>query len=231
MCPYTGRLDGAVGGRRDRYFRDVPRRLYFPLEIEDSSGAVDRSRNELIEASEHVHFDFSMAVGLSRHLARAKPVLHDPATNQYTSLVSNALISSAAIAIRSLLGFAYERGASRSKDVFATHYVKEWLTVRPSLSPVLEEVAARADKEVAHLSFGREILASARRGWRFLPIYNALVHLHNAFTEHVDGALLLRPLWDATLETSPLEEMPADRTLLDFMRFEETFSPKLYPLK
>ena len=69
-----------------------------------------KTKAELIEASEHVHHEFSIAVALSRHLARAAPLNH-AANNQHVTAISNALVGSTAMAVRSLLGFAYGMGA------------------------------------------------------------------------------------------------------------------------
>ena len=183
---------------------------------------MSRTKDELVAASEHIHLDLSTAVGVSRHMARSRKV--DPALhNQHVTMVYNALMASVTMAVRSLVGFGYGLGAQKNTDIFAADYVTDWENVRPDLDPTLKEVFDRASKEVAHLSFSRGLLGDGQRGWNYFKIYNAIVPLHNAFVKHADRTLLGRPLWDATLGTT-LKEMPHDRSGVDFLDFEASFT-------
>jgi hypothetical protein len=180
-----------------------------------------KTKAELIEASEHVHHEFSIAVALSRHLARAAPLNH-AANNQHVTAISNALVGSTAMAVRSLLGFAYGMGASKGTDIFATHYVPKWESVRPELDPELDGLFDRASKGVAHLSYARSVPEN-KLNLNGIKVFNALVPLHNAFTDNVDKDLLLRPLWDHSLQNR-LELMPQDRVRIAFTDFEGSYT-------
>jgi hypothetical protein len=71
--------------------------------------------------------------------------------------IDMALIEAIAVHARILVEFFYPdafRSSSRNTDVLAHHFLESfdaWDRVRPALTPTLERVKRRADKEVAHL--------------------------------------------------------------------------------
>lgn len=71
--------------------------------------------------------------------------------------VNNALLESFALHVRNLIDFLYAENPS-SDDVYAGDFFpckEDWAKIRPQITPLLEKVKKRANKEVSHLTYSR----------------------------------------------------------------------------
>ncbi len=119
---------------------------------------------ELIEMSEHLHYEIQMLVDTSRTLALlGVNELNGP----ILQTIRNALVESFAIHTRVLLDFLNSK-QTYDTDMIADHYFDdpmEWKKARPKNTPLLESVHSRVGKEIAHLSYNRLKDEYANKEW------------------------------------------------------------------
>ena len=143
----------------------------------------DRSKVELIEASEHLFYEFSMFMGLARLQA----------TGAFgESLVNNALLESFTIHARVLLYFLYSENP-RPDDVIAEDFLDDtdvWHSTRPNKSSKLNSVHQRVGKEVAHLTYARHDVTPETKKWYFIDIANEVEEIFKQFINLVPPELL-----------------------------------------
>jgi hypothetical protein len=138
----------------------------------------NRTQEELIRASEHLHYEIwmflSMADCLSIDLAEKGPL-------------PNAIVESFVIHFRVLCDFFYPQGP-KPNDVLASHYFDDpidWPKKRPELSPLFVESRRRAGKEVAHLTYDRQLVKPEEKYWKNSEIKNQMIDVLRAFFEVV----------------------------------------------
>jgi hypothetical protein len=167
------------------------------------------TRDELREASKHIHYELAMVIAPARHLATTAPAPHDV---EDLVMVANAMIDATAIHARALFDFAYEPPNVREDDIIAADYIQNWSAIVPPLPAELKEMRERANK-VAHLSYVRKVEV-----WKFRPVLSAAVTINNLFVKHVKRDLLDEPTWRVSLKHGPIPELGncATRAFNDF---------------
>ena len=83
----------------------------------------------------------------------------------------NMAIESFAIHTRCLLEFLWGK-PKKANDLRALHFCADWHT--SGLPHLLSGVGARIDKEIVHLTYGRQLVAKEAKGWKFDAIYKAV---------------------------------------------------------
>jgi len=141
----------------------------------------ERSKQEIISASEHVCYEIWMFDQIGRALAHGLVGI-GPA--------QNAFINSFAIHARNLIDFLYKSISKAKSDmIIAEHYFddpKEWKAIRPELTTSLKRVKIRCDKQVAHLTFTRQ----RKENWYFVNIASEIFKVVNVFIDNIDHKLL-----------------------------------------
>jgi hypothetical protein len=143
-----------------------------------------RNPQELRDASEHLLYELGMLDRLA-HLLALSAFGEGP--------VANALLESFAMHARNLLQFFDVPEKPREDDVLAEDYFgssEAWESVRGAVPSALRGIAVRVGKEVAHLTYARLKVTEEVKGWRFLEIASAVIHLARQFEAHVDPAYL-----------------------------------------
>lgn len=142
-----------------------------------------RTKKELKEASEHLHYEIwmltSLAHGIGSGIAGQGPI-------------ANALLESFIVHVRALMDFLYNE-SPRPDDVIAEDYFfkpDEWRQMRPALSELLMLAKRRAGKEVAHLTYARLEVTPETKPWPFVEIANEIAAVINIFFEHVPKSKL-----------------------------------------
>lgn len=102
--------------------------------------------------------------------------------------VSHALLESFVIHYRALLDFFYPGENLRPDDMVAHDYFDdpaEWDRIRPKLPTLLKEMRPRANKEIAHLSYGRLDVAAEAKGWKIPAIAHEVEQIFVVFIRAV----------------------------------------------
>jgi hypothetical protein len=121
-----------------------------------------RTRDELIAASEHLLYEMEM---------------FDAVTNRLESspiddwLTHNACVESFVIHFRVLYHFLYDE-KPHPDDVLAKHFLEKsgvkWSEIRPPARPILTKGVEKANKRLAHLSYERD---HYERIWKWSEIH------------------------------------------------------------
>ncbi len=125
-----------------------------------------RSRNEdeLRAASDHLHYEIQMLRGTMTLLATQ-------ALGE--SVLSNALIESFTIHARALIHFLYPSGQVVDSDVLAEDFFdnsERWLATRPEEPTAFGRARGRVNKEIAHLTYDRQLVTPELKGWDLSPL-------------------------------------------------------------
>jgi hypothetical protein len=140
-----------------------------------------RSRQELIDAAEHVCYEIWMLHHMGRALAYGLPG---------NGPILNAFINSFAIHVRNLVDFLYEKKPNKKPDaILAEHYMangQDWAKMRPALTKKLKDAKIRCDKQVAHLTTRRQ----KKESWNFAEIVRELHSPLAKFVNSIDLSLL-----------------------------------------
>ena len=145
-----------------------------------------RTKEELIEASGHLHYEYSMFIGLA----------NIQATGVFgKSIINNALLESFTIHSRILLDFLYSTNP-REDDVIAEDFLDDdnWDSIRPKKTKTLESIHFRVGKEVAHLTIARHKVTPESKQWPFIEIANNVNPVFTKFIEMVPTEKL-DPVW------------------------------------
>lgn len=157
---------------------------------------MDGTEQELQQASEHVTYEIRMLVATMSFLS--KP---DGETDW---VASSAYLESFVLHLRNLIDFFYT--PRRSRDlILAEHYVSDvaqWTADRGPITPLLSREKRRANKLIAHLSFGRLI---TDKTWDWGVIRAELQRVINCFLNHLPG---IRKAWFGGVDL----EVPAGPT-------------------
>jgi hypothetical protein len=160
----------------------------------------NRSREELLAASDHLHYEIQMFRTLA--LAMASGISGQGPLN-------NALLESFTVHTRALLDFLYA-AKPRPDDVIAEDFLPpdEWLAQRPVKSKLLEGIHLRVGKEVAHLTYARQAVTEETKVWHFAQIAKEVTAAVNKFLALVPRDLL-GPRWsEQSLPTAANGERP-----------------------
>lgn len=155
-----------------------------------------RSRDELKEASAHIHYEKWMMAETANAL-----YLNSFGSGTY---VSNAVLESFLTHMRNLIDFLYLKGHEANNDwILAEDYFcgeeDEWRKERGDMSRLLEESKVRAAQELAHLSYARLKRTGENKNWSFLSIAAELDSGLKTFTRLVSEELL-HDVWNDHLE-------------------------------
>ena len=136
-----------------------------------------REKDELIKASEHLKYEYSMLLAVTEALS-AGLVL-----NQF---LKNALLESFAIHFRTLVDFLYPPANARSDDMAAEDFFDNparWSEMRPAISQILNSGRRRAHKEIAHLTYARLAITESEKDWPFGEMTAEICSLMDLFQE------------------------------------------------
>ena len=143
---------------------------------------IRHSDTELREASDHLHYEITMLHGTMLLLATG-------ALGQ--SVLSNALIESVTIHARVLIHFLYPTNPYQT-DVLAEDFFErgEWGKIRPNEPEVFSAVRGRVNKEVAHLTYDRQLVTPELKAWDVVTLGNAILGSIKRFRKAVPQELL-----------------------------------------
>ena len=136
-----------------------------------------REKDELIKASEHLTYEYSMLLAVTEALSAGRVL------NQF---LKNALLESFAIHFRALVDFLYPPANARSDDMAAEDFFDDqtrWSEMRPTISPILDRGRRRAHKEIAHLTYARLTVTKSEKEWPFGEITTEIRRLMDLFQE------------------------------------------------
>ncbi|MFN8400086.1 MAG: hypothetical protein U0X74_08725 [Anaerolineales bacterium] len=159
-----------------------------------------RTKEELIKASEHLLYEVWMFTSLTRGMASG--VFNE-------GVINNALLESFTIHARVLLDFLFAENP-RQDDVIAEDYLPsldEWVKIKAAKSEKLENIYTRVGKEVAHLTYVRQTIVPQAKGWNFIEIANEINSVFNSFL-----ALVPKNLLSLTWQKSIKEETPSSNS-------------------
>ena len=128
---------------------------------------------DLVAESEHLAYEIAMLLGTAEELQTAPE----------SDITKNALLESFAIHARSLFAF-YFGGRRYCSDVIAQDYVDDWNTVRPGISPILNDVKSRTDKEIVHLTTERMPGIQLLKNWNYGDISHEFHNVTRIFIQH-----------------------------------------------
>lgn len=140
-----------------------------------------RTRQEVIDASEHLCYEIWMLHQLGITLANGLPG---------KGPILNAFINSFAVHVRNLVDFLFDnKGNAKGDAILAEHYFdkpEDWASIRPERSERLKQAKIRCEKQVAHLTFTRQ----KKEPWNFIEVIREIHSPLSVFIENVDLALL-----------------------------------------
>ena len=137
-----------------------------------------RTTAELIAASEHLHYEIWMFVALANGMASGI-VGQGP--------INNALLESFTVHGRILLDFLYS-DKPQADDVIAEDFFPDpdqWLQSRPPKTDLLKSVHRRVAKEVAHLTYARQVVTPETKPWPFVQVANDVNAVFSRFLSKV----------------------------------------------
>lgn len=142
-----------------------------------------RTDDELRAASDHLYYEIQMLRGTMALLATG--------TNGQ-SVLSNALIESFTIHARALMHFLYPLGRPQPSDVLAENFFDagDWMAMRPDEPAVFGTARGRVNKEIAHLTYDRQLVTPELKGWDFVTLGNAILEIMQTFLRAMPQRLL-----------------------------------------
>lgn len=147
-----------------------------------------RPPEELVEASVHVLYEVDMLRATATGIATEINV---------DWMSHNAFTESFVVHARNLTHFLFPESPYRT-DILAEHFFdtsEHWESLRGRLPEDLEDVRARANKQMAHITYDRlEFVGEAKR-WAYLEIFTAIQVLIEVFRLNANSELL-HPDWD-----------------------------------
>jgi hypothetical protein len=143
-----------------------------------------RNDDELREASDHLYYEIQM-------LRSTMALLATGAFGE--SILSNALIESFTIHARALMHFLYPPEHAQSSDVLAEDFFDDagrWMAIRPEEPAVFGTARGRVNKEIAHLTYDRQLVTPELKGWDFVALGNAILKIVQVFLSAIPKRLL-----------------------------------------
>ena len=135
---------------------------------------------ELVKASWHLHYEFTMMDATARVLASGM--------FGKKCLAEYVFLESFLVHTRCLIDFFFPKSLPRETDFQVKHFIDEieWNEVRDNRSSVLDEnVKDRIDKRLAHLTTGRLEVPSEEEEWQTMAIKDALLLVMVSFVSMV----------------------------------------------
>lgn len=151
-----------------------------------------KAKDKLKNISHHLWYEFTMFSELTQELGKG----------YLPSIINNALLESFALHARNLIDFLYAEDPS-SDDVYAGDFFpckEDWVKIRPQITPLLEKVKKRANKEVSHLTYLRIKVTQEEKKWHFVKIFQEMGCAFDVFVGKVDEELLSHE-WTDFLQT------------------------------
>lgn len=143
----------------------------------------EKNDDDLKAASDHLHYEIQMLRGTMALLASGAIG---------TSILSNALIESFTIHARALMDFLYPK-QSKESDVLAEDFFDDantWVATRPDEPPAFGTARGRVNKEIAHITYDRQLVTPELKGWGFITLGNAILEVVQVFLRTVPRHLL-----------------------------------------
>jgi hypothetical protein len=135
-----------------------------------------RTREELIEMAEHIHYEIWM-LNHTCYILSSGYFL--------ASAAHNTILESFAIHVRNLIDFLYEKKANVKGDaIVAEHYFpnpQEWIEIRPIKSNMLKNAKKLAEKQVAHLTYTRK----NKEPWAYIEITKEIKLVFKIFFNNI----------------------------------------------
>ena len=147
-----------------------------------------RQSDELVQASDHLHYEFWMFMSLANALG----------TGIFgQGVLNNAILESFTVHARLLLDFLYS-DHPKADDVIAEDFLEDpsaWQDQRPQQSQTVAAVHRRVGKEVAHLTYARHEITPEAKLWPFAAIAQEFEATFSRYLALVPLDLL-SPRWD-----------------------------------
>jgi len=147
-----------------------------------------RTREELIKATNDLHYEIWMLQSLAKALS----------TGVFgNSVINNAPLESFSIHSRILLDFLFAIKPKKD-EVIAEDFFKnpeEWRRTRPPKTENLKKVHKRVAKEVAHLTYARQKVTAQTKPWPFIEIANDVSKVFFGFISLVPDEMV-GPRWE-----------------------------------
>lgn len=139
-----------------------------------------KSKDDLIQASEQVLYEYKMMNWTAKELFKATPK---------EGYLHNAILESFAIHVRNLIEFLFSNELRYKDDILAMHFFEdnsEWSKIRPKQTLILKNALKQANKLVAHLTYSRIRFSYDERMWRFVNIVDEINDVfENYFAKNV----------------------------------------------
>ena len=150
------------------------------------------SDSELLQyADENLQYEIDMltwSAGLLAFLASNKTKGHLP------WVINNGLLNSFALHARNLVNFlhSWSKGKDFPADIVLEDFVDAATIASypPVISPLLEEVLTKANKQVAHLSMERIQYEQTGKEWMFIEIAKQILKAFASIAPHIPSSRL-----------------------------------------
>lgn len=144
-----------------------------------------RTSTELVDGSEHVHYEWYMLTGAVLTIAELLP----PTVADWRwETKRNAALESFAVHARNLFVFAHATNP-KEQDMHAIDWIAKWRSVCPPW-PFAQtlDILERGAREIVHLSWDRVLVKNT--AWPMAKVVNHFADVGDAFVKHVDSAHL-----------------------------------------
>jgi len=170
-----------------------------------ADGTREMTRDELKEyLGEHVQYEFSMLQVCAASLHQFNPELiaqfgiavHGQIHGaDYAQAVKNVWTEGFVVHLRNAIDFFYERDSQhkpKKDDVVADHFYPGMKRPKnfPPISESLRRARVRSDKELAHLTSGRQSRGAPGKPWAFMQLLTEIGDLLATFKKLCDPELL-----------------------------------------
>jgi hypothetical protein len=145
---------------------------------------LQRTAQELVEASNHVRYEWNMFEYCLQTLASG---VHQAGDQK----LYNSVLTAFTIHTRNLLDFFYPSKNIKADDIVAGDYfdnVADWERLSPEVSETLRDSREQVNKLSAHLTYSRVNWVEQERWWMWVDIYNDLLKVYQAFIANVPAS-------------------------------------------
>ena len=132
-------------------------------------------------SAEHIAYEVDMFFGMVEMLSCSHRICASSVAE--AKRLNCALIEAFGMHLRNLIDFLY-MSRPKPSDVVAADFCGTWQTVRPALSPHLENARVRANKELAHLTTDRLAGAPPAKHWAVPALAEEIRPLLRLFVKH-----------------------------------------------
>lgn len=107
-------------------------------------------------------------------------------------VINNGLLNTFAVHARNLIDFVYSRsrGKDFATDIVIEDYVDEDTVAKalPAISPLLENILTKANKQVAHLTRERIEYEKAGKEWKFIEVVKHVLQALALIAPHIPSS-------------------------------------------